>query len=182
LNKKDLIFSKHVESNFIVKLLYMLDVEDYKPFQDNNFCFIENSIIMGESHIELTNVLLQHPKFKTRTQNKVLHTAIEFGNFEVVKLLVKNYNVDLSIDSNKPIRTASYLGYHVILKFLLKYKSVSPEDLDNWAMLNSYKSKQNECVVLLWNFKNVRSLLKEKNNDIYNILNKKFIKYKVINF
>ena len=78
-----------------------------------------------------------------------LSFACEKGLYGVVKLLVKDYRVNVAISDNYPIRTASKNGHLAIVSLLLKDKRVDPTACHNYALRVAIEQGNLDMVKLL---------------------------------
>src|SRR3989304_3981375 len=94
--------------------------------------------------------------------------ACKIGDFDKVKSLLVNENVNPAYNNNYAIQMASYKGHYNIVKLLLEDKRVNPADWNNnsiiWA---SFSNHYNIIKLLLRNNRVINS---------FNIDNKNYIK------
>ena len=75
--------------------------------------------------------------------------SIENNDFNNIKLLLKDSEVDPSFDNNAAIGRASANGYIKILTLLLQDSRVDPSDYENAALLNACMHENIKIVKLL---------------------------------
>ena len=60
--------------------------------------------------------------------------ACKIGDFNTVKSLLVNENVNPIYDNNSAIRWATYNGHYKVVKLLLEDKRINPADYSNYAI------------------------------------------------
>ena len=115
-------------------------------------------------HIDVVNLLLQHPNLKinqqTKRGNTALHIASYNGHTEIAKSLLNHSDIDVNIknnDGNTPLHKASKNGKTDIVKLLLAHPSIN----------ESVNTKNDDGKTPLDIAKNdeIRTLLKEKEEE-----------------
>jgi ankyrin repeat protein len=134
----------------------------------------------------------------TTLDNEAIRMASKYGYTEIVQLLLNDPRVDPADDWNACIREASINGHLEIVQLLLNDPRVDPSELDNFAIIRTYKldptkftnydweivlsEKLDKIVALLFKDKRVRNMLRNNNIDLYQELNSKFIKNTICEF
>ena len=95
------------------------------------------------------------------------NNAIDINDQDVIKLLIKDNEVDPALDDNFAIRCSSRNGNLNVVKLLLKDNRVDPSALFNFAIYNADRNKFTNIVKLLWNDKRVKNTLEEDYEQLY---------------
>ena len=104
------------------------------------------------------------------------------GNEKIVELLLKDKRVSPSHCNNYAVRYAAKNGHLNIVKLLLNDNRVNPSDCSNHAVSISHTNGHHEIVELLCQKIIVINTLEEDNKELYNILEKIFVKNKISEF
>ncbi|KAI9341182.1 ankyrin repeat-containing domain protein [Obelidium mucronatum] len=89
----------------------------------------------GSRDLEIMRLLLDNPLYfnPSGQDSKALRWAAERGNYEVVKLLLQNSNVDPSALDNEAIVFSAEAGHLSVVEILLQDPRVDPSAKDNEA-------------------------------------------------
>ena len=112
------------------------------------------------------------------TTQQEFHSAIKVNDFEKVKSLLNDKNVNPQELDNYSIGIASFCGHEKIVELLLKDKRVNPNIPNNWAIINANKEKHTNVVNILWEDPRVKITLQQNHKQLYNELTKKDVKNK----
>jgi hypothetical protein len=115
-------------------------------------------------------------------KQQIFDNAVDSNNIETFSLLLKDPEIDPSIQQNITLHFASAKGYTQMVKLLLNDKRVDPSSENNLAIIKACKYDNNEIINLLWNNKKVKITLKNDDLFLYNKLIKKDIKSKMNKF
>jgi hypothetical protein len=116
------------------------------------------------------------------TKQDEFHCALEDDDFEKIKLLLKNKNVDPRFNKGYSIGMACHIGNKKVISLILEDNRVDPSEHNNWIIENAYRRKDQNLVNLLWNDKRVKSTLQNNHPELYSELIKKDILNKVGDF
>ena len=116
------------------------------------------------------------------TKQEEFHCALEDNDFEKIKLLLKDKNVDPKFNKGYSIGMACHVGNKNVISLLLDDKRVDPSEHNNWLIENAYRKKDKNLVNLLWKDKRVKSTLQNNYPELYKKLIKKDIENKVNKF
>ena len=127
--------------------------------------------------------------------NRLAYDFSKYGCFDALELIVKDRHLDLSLDDNDTIRTASRNGNYECVKLILKNSKVNPSAKKNDAISRAYTNGKsqynilggnhepyNKIVELLWYDKRVRSTLKNDYEELFFELNSKYLNNKINSF
>lgn len=133
------------------------------------------------------NKLMQVEKLPYSTINLLYVKVIEHGNLELVNVM-RDYDIDVRYDNDKPFQTALIKGYIDIMKTLLRFDNIDIEQKDYKFFFLALQLGNIEVINLLWtnmdtarfNFKN--ATLRGKYHRyaiqiVYDSTNPKLIKY-----
>jgi ankyrin repeat protein len=83
------------------------------------------------------------------SKQKEFERAFKLNNVKLLKLLLKDKDVDPSKENNYAICYSSENGYLDIVKLLIQDKRVDPSDYDNWAIGYASQNGHSDIVKLL---------------------------------
>ena len=130
---------------------------------------------------QVRSLLKENNNYSEWCYDSTLYSCVMRGHYEVVKLLIENGANPASRD-NTLIQNAALADKYDIFKYLLKDERVDPTSNDNYAIVKSYEYSRDNIVKLLFNEHTVRKSLFEFNRELYNLLSKKYINYKIEQF
>lgn len=116
--------------------------ESYK--EDLNFKQLSDSIEAAD--FEKVKALL---KEKDKLINSALWISAKFGQYKLLKKLLKKKKADPGMMYNIPLRSACAEGHISIVKLLLKHKKVDPADLNYEALWLAAENGHSEIVEIL---------------------------------
>jgi hypothetical protein len=142
----NLLFSKKEVRTNLIKSHNSL----YKILIDDEF--INNAL---ENNINKVKKFLIRKKIKTKTIQSALYASIQYGNLEIVKLLLNDERVEANHKNNRNLIVAVDNGHIDIVSLLLNDKSVDPSDQDNEATITATTKGNIEILKLLLTDKRV---------------------------
>jgi hypothetical protein len=108
--------------------------------------------------------------------------AAKNGNTDIVKLFLKDKNLNVNDLSSYAFCHSSENGHFDIVQLLINDKRTNVTARSNYPIRKAFSAQKHNVVQLLWKIKRIRDTLKVSDNVLYNILLKESMKNKINGF
>jgi ankyrin repeat protein len=162
-----------------IELKSAFEKKDYSAIKNliKNKKLIPNFTLFGEiAKIGQTEIFKEMLSFENINPNEDNHTfkiAAQYGNIEIIKLLLKDKRVILAeINKATILRQAAINNHFDIVELLLK-SDFNPSSFKNKIIISCLNFGCDSMVSFLWENKSIKDTLESDNEKVFNEIRKK---------
>jgi ankyrin repeat protein len=145
-----------------------------------NESFIES---IKNNDIEKCKYILRSGQIDINCEtNKAAKLVVELGHTDILKLFLSSTPIILTSNENNLLWLASIKGHYDIVKLLLEDKNVVNEISGSYSIRHAFRANYFNIVEILWELDIMKKFLINEDEELYRILQKRFIRKKVVNF
>jgi hypothetical protein len=145
-----------------------------------NESFIES---IKNNDIEKCKYILRSGKIDINCEiNNAAQIVVELGHTDIFKFFISTTPITLTSNDNNLLWLASVKGHYDIVKLLLEDINVVNEIRRAYSIKHAFRASHFDIVEILWNVDKIKKFLIKEDKELYNTLEKRFIRKKVVNF